>query len=476
MKTVLAVPFVCLSLMLAPAAHATVTAQSGLAGAPVKTEYYRVRIEYTSSSDWTVLTPMNLDMVRSVKLVSTSGPISRYGAVAEKLWLVGTSGVVSPTNPVRMTVDVALDRAVSTQGLQLLLEKGVTNSVSVKVSRYTGPGSYSLLREIVHTGKVAGKTTNNPLNVLFSASSFAAFAPQAVYAPPIPKKALAFYYPWFTPIDWSLPEFTDRPLELYSTAKSTDVQKLVDRAMASGLTGFVSSWWGPNDRTTPRFQILLDSLANRNFEATLYYETLRGGQPLADASIISELTYALKTWGAHPKFIRWDNRPVIFIWATGRIPAERWKTILATVRQNAGPAYFIGMGCDSADMDVFDGMHDYTVNQAADVAAYEKRCGKKTVAHFMLSATQKRKIWVATAMPGYDDTAIVNRTTKLVVPRNNGAYYATTLSAAINSKPDWIVVTSWNEWAENTHVEFSANYGTQYQEMTRNYLGPWLAQ
>lgn len=475
MKTLFFAPLLSLSLLLAPPAQAASVA-SGANNSIVVTDYYRLRVEYSTTSDWTVLTPLNQDVIRGVKLVSVTGPVSRHGAVAEKLWLVGQAGVTSPSNPATMVVDVALDKSASSKGLQILLEKGVVNDVTLKIYRYTGPTSYSLVREIVHTGKVAGKTVNNPLNLNVASSVFASWPTQSVAAPAIPKKALAFYYPWFTPIDWSLPEFTDRPLELYSTAKAADVQKLVDRARASGLTGFVSSWWGPNDRTTPRFQLLLDSLADRSFEATIYYETLRGGQPLPDASIVNELTYALNTWGSHPKFIRWNNRPVVFIWATGRISSDRWKAILSKVRQNAGPAYFIGMGCDSADMDVFDGMHDYTVNQAADVGAYEKRCGKKTVAHFMLSNTKQRKIWVATAMPGYDDTAILNRSTHLVVPRNNGAYYAETLNAAINSKPDWIVVTSWNEWAENTHIEYSSNYGTLYQDMTRNHLTPWLAQ
>lgn len=474
MKTLFVAPALALLMLLANPVQAATS--GGSLGTTVKTDYYRLRVEYTSSTDWTTLTPVRLDMIKAVKLISVTGPVSRYGAQAERLWVVANTGAASVENPQKLVADVAVDKSAITNGLQLTLEKGVSNTATVKIYTYSNDTTYTLAREVVHTGKVAGATTNNPLAVTLSPSFFASAPLLSVYAPAVPKKALAFYYPWFTPIDWTLPEFTDKPTQLYSTAKVADVQVLVDRAISSGLTGFVSSWWGPTDRSNPRFQILLDAIQNKNFEASLYYETLRNGQPLADSAIISELTYALQTYGQHTKFIRWNGRPVIFIWATGRIPSARWKTILATVRQNAGPAYFIGMGCDSADMDVFDGMHDYTVNQAADVDKYEKRCGKKTSNHFMLSANHQRKLWVATAMPGYDDMAILNRATHLVVPRNAGAYYQTTLSAAINSTPDWIVVTSWNEWAENTHIESSVNYGALYQNISRTNFSAWLAQ
>lgn len=472
MKTLFALPVVALVMSLGLSARAA----AADTGTTVRSDYYRLRIEYTSSSDWTTLTPQRLDLVKAVRFRSVTGPVSRYGAVPERLWVVANTGAASTTNPQKLVADMAVDKNAATQGLNLTLEKGVVNEVEVKIYTYSSDTTYTLARRVLHTGKVAGATGSNPLTISLEPTFFANAPLASVTAPAIPKKALAFYYPWFTPIDWSLPEFTDRPQQLYSTAKLSDVQALVDRARGAGLTGFASSWWGVNDRSNPRFQLLLDAIQDRPFEATIYYETLRGGLPLADANIISELTYVLQTYGQNPKFIKWNGAPVIFIWATGRIPAERWKTILATVRQNAGNAWFIGMGCDSADMEVFDGMHDYTVNQAADVASYEKRCGKKTSSHFMLSDSHKRKLWVATAMPGYDDTAIVNRATHLVVARNNGSYYQTTLNAAIGSTPDWLVVTSWNEWAENTHIEPSVNYGTLYSDISRTTLGNWLSQ
>lgn len=458
-----------------PVTNPTETPDPVVVSPTVTSQYYRLRIEIISSSDWATLTPQNPDMILSVRQIALNGPVSRSGVLAERLWVTSTAGLASVDTPQTLIADVAVSKAAAASGLTYRLEKGVVNDTRVRISAYSDATHYSVISDILHSGVVVGQTDKNPLAIVVDAATLSATPLLSVEAPIIKKKALAFYYPWYVPADWDTADFIDAPLERYSTYNLADVGKVVDKAMGAGLTGFISSWWGPTDTSNSRLQTLLTAIENRNFETSIYYETLRGGLPLDNATIISELTYALNTYGSNSKFMHWNGKPVIFVWATGRVSTANWKTILAAVRANAGPAYFIGMGCDSADMDVFDGMHDYTVNQAADLHAYEKRCGKKTSNHFLLSEKKERKIWVATAMPGYDDTAIANRTEHLIVPRENGSFYRATLEAALASKPDWVVVSTWNEFPENTHIEASVTHGTLYEDITRAYLPSWLA-
>ncbi|MBV7333865.1 SH3 domain-containing protein [Chloroflexi bacterium TSY] len=77
------------------------------------------------------------------------------------------------------------------------------------------------------------------------------------------------------------------------------------------------------------------------------------------------------------------------------------------------------------------------------------------------------KIWVATVMPGYNDTRI--RLNGFAQARAGGAYYEQSWLAAIHSGPDWIVVTSFNEWPEGSQIEPSITYGDHYLNLTSNW-------
>jgi hypothetical protein len=70
--------------------------------------------------------------------------------------------------------------------------------------------------------------------------------------------------------------------------------------------------------------------------------------------------------------------------------------------------------------------------------------------------------------PGYDESRL-GRQSARVIDRAQGALYNAQWQAAVAAHPDWILVTSWNEFWENTHIEPSVRFGHRYQNLTLSW-------
>jgi hypothetical protein len=53
--------------------------------------------------------------------------------------------------------------------------------------------------------------------------------------------------------------------------------------------------------------------------------------------------------------------------------------------------------------------------------------------------------------------------------RANGAVYEASLQAALKSDPDWLILSSFNEWVEGSYIEPSLQYGDKYLRMTKDF-------
>jgi hypothetical protein len=61
----------------------------------------------------------------------------------------------------------------------------------------------------------------------------------------------------------------------------------------------------------------------------------------------------------------------------------------------------------------------------------------------------------------------------LYIDRENTDTYRQSFRTAIASKADWIFITSWNEFQENTHIEPSVYYDSLYLQLTEEYIQQW---
>jgi hypothetical protein len=154
------------------------------------------------------------------------------------------------------------------------------------------------------------------------------------------------------------------------------------------------------------------------------------------------------------------------------VPLATWKDVFARLHAQGLDPATIAMGLDAANLDVFAGFHTYGVITTQNLPEAFAQAGRAAHHYPLLADTPAPKLWAATVQPGYDERLIPGRA-GLVQDRNNGSYYQSTFQAAVQSHPDWIFITSWNEWWENTYIEPGQLYGEQYLKLTRTLSDAW---
>ncbi len=276
---------------------------------------------------------------------------------------------------------------------------------------------------------------------------------------------LAFYYGWYDDKTWTSDQVPDMPVSPYRSADRTTIERQVNEAQGAGIQAFVMSWYGPGDNPTERnFLTLLDVAQARGFQATVDFETDSPLMPTSE-SLNRGLRHLVQMHARHAAFLRYEGRPVIFFWRQNKLSLETW----AAWRQEIDPQHetiWIAEGDNPAWLDVFDGLHLYSITWRVNTnPAYTASKMRKRVDEYKIQRGATR-YWVATTMPGYDDTRVAGRADTFVYPRSP-EYYRSTWQAAIASAPEMAIVNSFNEWREGTMIEPSVTYGQTYLEVTR---------
>lgn len=286
----------------------------------------------------------------------------------------------------------------------------------------------------------------------------------------------AFYYTWFDENTWSYEQLSDLPAEPYVSRDRGVMGRHIDQAKAAGIDAFLVAWYGPTgefNQTEPNLAALLEEAAARQFKIGILFESDSPflGSP---GAISGALRHALSVHANHPAFLRVDGRPVIFFWRPTIYGVESWRAI----RNEADPGYssiWIAEGVNTGYLAVFDGHHLYsnTWNPPSDLTYTNQK-----FANLVQQARQSygtHKFWVATVMPGYNDVRI-RPNGGFAKDREGGAYYERSWQAAIAGQPDWVVVTSFNEWPEGTYIEPSVAYGGHYLGLTAAWSGQFKSR
>jgi hypothetical protein len=94
----------------------------------------------------------------------------------------------------------------------------------------------------------------------------------------------------------------------------------------------------------------------------------------------------------------------------------------------------------------------------------------------MVAAARPGKISTVTVMPGYDDRSVHRPPPRPVTARWGGETYEALWREAIAAAPDYVLITSWNEWHEGSELEPSVEYGSQILNETAAFARQFLSK
>lgn len=305
--------------------------------------------------------------------------------------------------------------------------------------------------------------------------------------PPVPRLVLAFYYGWYgTPhisgrwVHWEgvdsnrqrIANSTHYPAAgVYDSHDPAIIERHCKQARQAGIDGFIATWWRPGDFHDKGFPLLLDTASKHGLAVTAYIETV---PKKTVRQAVEDAIYILDKYGRHPAWLRVGNKPVLFVYARAveQLGLDGWRHVIAEVEKRHPPgAVWIGDRLSKSAARIFDGIHTYNITEhTAGKTPQQIRNWAREQFRNWVRLAEPEKISCLTIIPGYDDSKLQERKPpRPITRRHDGDTYKVLWEEAIAAKPDWILITSWNEWHEGTEIEPSVEHGSRELHTTRIY-------
>ena len=170
-------------------------------------------------------------------------------------------------------------------------------------------------------------------------------------------------------------------------------------------------------------------------------------------------------YGGHPAFFRHTTTsgkvlPLFYVYDSYLLNSEQWAKLLkhtesGSVRDTPYDAVFLALMVDEKHKrDIltagFDGLYTYFATNGFSYGSTHRNW--ESIGTF---CEDNNLLFVPSVGPGYVDTSVRPWNFQNTRNRINGKYYENALSAALQAKPHFISITSFNEWHEGTQIEMA---------------------
>jgi len=272
---------------------------------------------------------------------------------------------------------------------------------------------------------------------------------------------------------------------LYDSSDPRVIGEHISQSVRGGIDFWAVSWWRPDHICDRNFRnaILKHPDASRLKYAILYESTGRLGtfKEPRYSNWESDLEYLSRTYFDHPAYLRVRGRPVLFVYLTREYFRNKGHDALKVLREKFPKVYLVGddvfgPGYRSAWARSFDAVTAYDV-YGQSIGRYGGT--RKAVSfladnyrHARAEAGRAGAAFLPTVAPGYNDTAVRNGhpgRARYFTDRDGSSegdiFRAMIRSAALpNLDPRcgrMMMVTSFNEWYEDTQIEATAGTAPQ---------------
>ncbi|KUJ00609.1 glycosyltransferase [Vibrio sp. MEBiC08052] len=274
---------------------------------------------------------------------------------------------------------------------------------------------------------------------------------------------------------------SDKPyLGYYSSTKGQIIEKHLDLFEYMGLDYITVNLHideqGVNSIELMGIQHLFDiiKIQNKNIKIAI--------QIAPYSSNMDELSKTIKMisklYSDHPNYLRIDDKPILFWFWTSvydgeknligdiKIETEKFSNIAVSLRLPDGDKE------KNSTFGLFDGFTPFSPLELCGEAKWNEVWTEA----YHGSQKSKMKYKIVTVSPGYDDSGmdddIRNNNPYRVINRKDGDTYQKGFDfiLGLEDKPDMVMISTFNEFHENSHIEPSLKNGNLYIDMTKDFV------
>ncbi|XP_053290071.1 glycoprotein endo-alpha-1,2-mannosidase [Pleuronectes platessa] len=257
-------------------------------------------------------------------------------------------------------------------------------------------------------------------------------------------------------------------LGAYSSKDPSIIEDHMQQLRTAAIGVIAVSWYPPdmkddNGEPTDDFVPLLLEVAHKyHIKVAFHIEPYKDRD---EVNMFSNVKYIIDRYGEHPAFFKYRTStgkllPLFYVYDSYLMNSEQWAKLLKhteadSIRDTPYDAIFIALLVEEKHKrDIvtsgFDGVYTYFATNGFSYGSTQRNWDS-----IKAFCEANNLIFIPSVGPGYIDTSIRPWNLQNTRNRINGKYYETSLSKALEARPDFISITSFNEWHEGTQIEMA---------------------